>query len=128
MPYPLPPLGSNYQDFLEEYQFQIERRGDENSSKLTRVPGEFFNPYAVGHMVNHPPPDTSANVKFVDFDLPYTFFPSALGKYLPYINSRETVMKRSSQAETRSNDVMRAVAMVSQQIISDGDELYVDYL
>ena len=37
-------------------------------------------------------------------------------------------MKRSSQAETRSNDVMRAVAMVSQQIISDGDELYVDYL
>jgi len=87
-----------------------------------------MNPFAVGHMVNHPPPDITANVKFVDFDLPYTFFPSSLGRYIPYINSRETVMKRSAQAETRSNDVMRAIAMVSQQIISDGDELYVDYI
>jgi hypothetical protein len=81
---------------------------------MTRVPCDMINPFAVGHMVNHPPPDVPANVKFVDFDLPYTFFPSALGRYLPYINNRETVMKRNSLAETRSNDVMRAVAMVSQ--------------
>jgi hypothetical protein len=72
-----------------------------------------INPFSVGHIINHPPPDISANVKFVDFDLPYTFFPSYLGKYLPYINCRETVMKRTQTAETRGSEVMRAVAIVS---------------
>ena len=48
-----------------------------------------INPFAVGHFVNHPPPDQAANVKFIDFDLPYTFFPSYMGRYLPYINRRE---------------------------------------
>ena len=72
-----------------------------------------INPFSVGHIINHPPPDISANVKFVDFDLPYTFFPSYLGRYLTYINCRETVMKRTQTAETRGNDVMRAVAIVS---------------
>jgi hypothetical protein len=62
---------------------------------MIRVSGDFINPFAMGHLLNHPPPDTSANVKFIDLDLPYTFFPSYLGKYLPYINNRELVMKRS---------------------------------
>ena len=40
------------------------------------VPAKDINPYAVGHYINHPPPDTEANVKLIDFDLPYSFFPS----------------------------------------------------
>ena len=35
---------------------------------------DMINPYAVGHMVNHPPPDVASNVKFVDFDLPFLVF------------------------------------------------------
>ena len=70
-------------------------RGLENQAKMVRVAQDMINPFSVGHIINHPPPDISANVKFVDFDLPYTFFPSYLGRYLPYINCRETVMKRT---------------------------------
>jgi hypothetical protein len=57
-----------------------------------------MNPFAVGHLVNHPPPDTAANIKFIDFDLPYTFFPSSMARYLPYIDNREAVVKRNTQA------------------------------
>ena len=62
---------------------------------MTRVSAELINPYAVGHLINHPPPDIAANVKTVDFDLPYTFFPSYMGRYLPYINCREPGIKRN---------------------------------
>ena len=68
---------------------------------MTRVSCDMMNPFAVGHLVNHPPPDTAANIKFIDFDL-------------PYIDNREAVVKRNTQAQTRKDDVMRAVAMVSQ--------------
>jgi hypothetical protein len=51
-----------------------------------------------------------------------------MGRYLPYINGRETVIKRSNMEETRKDDVMRAVAIVSQQTIAHDDELYVDYI
>ena len=114
-------------DYLENLEFQTELRGLENSGKeIIKASAEMINPFAVGHFVNHPPPDQPANVKFVDFDLPYTFFPSYMGRYLPYINSREYEVKR--QSETRQSNVMRAVAMISQQTIAHGDELYADYI
>jgi len=50
-------------------------RGD-TEQKYVEVPAKDINPYAVGHYINHPPPDTEANVKLLDFDLPYSFFPS----------------------------------------------------
>lgn len=84
-----------------------------------------MNPYAVGHLINHPPPDTAANVKLIDFDLPYSFFPSFFSRYIPYINLREFEQKRKS--ETR-NKVFRAVAVVATETIRHGEELYVDYL
>jgi hypothetical protein len=48
-----------------------------------------INPFAVGHLINHPPPDVAANVKLVDFDLPYTFFPNYISRYFPFIESCE---------------------------------------
>lgn len=95
---------------------------------MLRVPSDYFNPYAVGHFVNHPPPDTAANVKFIDFDLPYTFFPSYLGRYLPYMNCQDIEIGRNQTSETRSKETLRAVAMVSQQTIAHGDELFADYI
>ena len=86
-----------------------------------------MNPYALGHLINHPPPETPANVSFIDFDLPYTFFPSAYARYIPYIKYREEPT-RSKTYETRNNDVFRAVAIVAQASIAHGDELFVDYL
>lgn len=81
------------------------------------MPAKDVNPYAVGHLINHPPPDVEANVKLIDFDLPYSFFPTAFARYIPYINLRETQQKR--QSETRDK-VFRAVAVVATQTLSHG--------
>lgn len=86
-----------------------------------------MNPYALGQFLNHPPPDTPANVSYIDFDLPYSFFPSNYSRYIPYIKYREEP-KRSKTYETRKNDVYRAVALVATTPIAHGDELFVDYI
>lgn len=95
---------------------------------ITTVASEKVNPYAVGHFVNHPPPDVAANVKFIDFDMPPTFFPSYMSRYVPYLDRHDNYAYKRRQNETRTNDVIRAVAMVSLDTIAHGDELYVDYL
>ncbi len=64
-----------------------------------------INPFALGHLINHPPPDTPANCLLLDFDLPYSFFPSAFTKFIPYINYREL--------EKDHGNFYRAVAVVS---------------
>jgi len=66
-------------------------------------------------------------VSLIDFDLPFTFFPSSYSKYLPYLKYREEPT-RTTSSETRTSAVYRAVALVAQTPIADGDELYVDYL
>lgn len=71
-----------------------------------------MNPYALGHLINHPPPDVPANVSFIDFDLPYTFFPTTYARYIPYINYREEP-NPSKSSETRTKEVFRAVAVVA---------------
>ena len=91
------------------------------------MPPEDINPYAVGHIINHPPPDIPANVKLLDFDLPYSFFPSAYARYIPYIKYRAED-SRGKESATRNHKVFRAVAVVATSSISHGDELYVDYL
>ncbi len=77
--------------------------------------------------MNHPPPDTPANVSLIDFDLPYTFFPSSYARYLPYIKYREEPIHKKG-SETRNANVYRAVAVVAQTPLAHGDELFVDYL
>jgi len=70
-----------------------------SEAKLVQVPPEYINPYALGHLINHPPPDTPANVQLVDFDLPYSFFPSNYSRYIPYIKYRDELKKQ--RGETR---------------------------
>ena len=38
-----------------------------------QVFGEEINPYAVGHKINHPPPNTGSNVALVDIFIPKRF-------------------------------------------------------
>lgn len=91
-----------------------------------QVAPEMINPYALGHIINHPPPDTAANCILIDFDLPYVFFPTVFTRYIPYINYR-TEEKQRKTSETRGTDVFRAVAIVAANTLSHGEELYVDY-
>ena len=124
LPYPLPSPGTNFEDHWNNWVEQCQMRG-ETELQYVQVPAKDINPYAVGHLINHPPPDTIANVKLLDFDLPYSFFPSSFSRYIPYINLREFTEKRKS--ETRNN-VFRAVAVIATDTIRHGEELYVDYL
>ena len=62
------------------------------NNQITEVYGEYVNPYAHGHKINHPPPNTQVNVTFIDCLIPYTFFPQHYLRYLPYIKySRDSV-------------------------------------
>lgn len=93
------------------------------------MPPQDINPYAVGHIINHPPPDFSANVKLIDFDLPFSFFPSAYARYIPYLNYRSRVPgSHAHRSVTRNETAYRAVALVATETLSHGDELYLDYL
>lgn len=92
-----------------------------------RVPQEYINNFSVGHFINHPPPDVQPNVKFVDFDLPYTFFPSYLTRFIPFMNSLPEGYE-DDEVETKTKDTMRAVAIVAQETIAHGEELYADYI
>ena len=89
LPYPMPSPGSNFQDYYENFMMQLEKRGNDTFTKMIQVPPTFLNPLALGHLINHPPPDTPANVALLDMDLPYTFFPSSYAQYIPYIKYRE---------------------------------------
>lgn len=48
------------------------------------VDGTYHNPFAIGHMINHPPPGIEANVCFGEISLGPTYFPRHLLRYLPY--------------------------------------------
>ena len=101
----------------------------EPESELVQVPPQDLNPYAVGHFINHPPPDFSANVKLIDFDLPYTFFPSTYARYIPYIKYRSVIPNsHNHKSVTRGDQAFRAVALVATETLSHGEELYLDYL
>lgn len=130
LPYPMPPQGSNYLDYIEQVSFVNELQGikAESAERPIRATPEMINPFALGHIVNHPPPDIAANVKLVDFDLPYTFFPSYMGRYIPYINGLPFEQSRLDNNSTRTTETMRAVAMVAQNTMANGDELYIDYI
>ena len=111
----------------------MELRGLDSSEYLIRVRPEQINPFAVGHLINHPPADTPANCKLLDFDIPYSFFPSYMARYVPIMDRCDrtphspfaSVKKENA---TRRSDSLRAIAVVSMQSIGDGEELFCDYL
>ena len=82
-----------------------------------------INPYAIGHKINHPPPDVSENVSFVDFDIPYTWYPYEYFRHLPYIDMNGD----TPLTQTYRKDILRTVAIVAARFIEDGEELYANY-
>jgi hypothetical protein len=87
------------------------------------IPVSFLNPLAKGHRINHPPPDTKANVKLIDFDIPYTFYPTDFIRYLPFIFNTIPPLREKYHASR-----IRGVAIVAVDEINHDEELYVDYL
>jgi hypothetical protein len=122
IPYPFK-YGSSLEDWED---IEMAARLDFGYSELNykTIPLSYLNPLALGDKINHPPPDTPANVCFVDIYIPFQFFPLDFLRYVPniirldYINTLKNNLPK----------VMRTVGVISLDEIRDGDELYVDYI
>lgn len=87
------------------------------------IPISFLNPLALGHKLNHPPPDISANVKLIDIIIPFNFLPSEFLRYLPNIFEADFIKKSKFHAKA-----FRTVGLISLNDIKHNEELYVDYI
>jgi len=123
LPYPLN-FGYSLEEVYSNRESTEEHRKDKTG--LTEVPGEFFNPYAVGHKINHPPPETPVNVILSDLIIPKAFFPDYLRQYLPYI-SLSSDKENKFVAEYYHNDCIHGIGILAAEDIVDGEELYCDY-
>jgi hypothetical protein len=81
------------------------------------VDPSFINPYALGHMINHPPPGEEENVCFSEMYIEKKFFPSYYFRYMPYVNSFEAKEKR-----------LRVFGIIALKKIRNNEELFVNYL
>lgn len=110
-------------EMLEDIQITGSETED-LEDEMEYIDPEFLNPYAVGHKINHPPPEVSQNVSLIDFDIPYTWFPSEYMLHLPYADYSEGIIGGQSRIR---KDVLRGVAIVASRFIEDGEELYWNY-
>jgi hypothetical protein len=101
LPYPMPAPGANFEDLFFQWHEICEQRGITHKH-FVQVAPEMLNPYALGHFINHAPPSSQANCHLIDFDLPYTFFPTVFSRYIPYINFRENPKEKKSSATRTS--------------------------
>jgi hypothetical protein len=58
--------------------------GLDTEDSQNRVDATYHNPYAIGHMINHPPPGYEPNVCFSELSIKPHYFPKHLLRYLPY--------------------------------------------
>jgi len=123
LPYPIK-FGYSLTECYENNEKLNALRGENLS--IIEVPGEYFNPYAVGHKINHPPPDTSLNTLLLDIVIPYSFFPEYLLSYLPYVRF-SSEKDAGLLKEYYHNNCFHGLAIIAVDEIYDGDELYCDY-
>lgn len=79
------------------------------------VDGTFHNPFAIGHMINHPPPGHEANVCFSEISIKSDYFPSYLLRYLPY------------QYFTVKEKEITLFGVFALKEIEDREQLFVNY-
>jgi hypothetical protein len=119
---------------LPDPDFMLMTRLDEcliDGRAIDTVP---YNPYSVGHKVNHCGEDRKPNVMQVSFDysddiLPSigkgARFPSHLCRYIP--NQFATPPSRMGKIALGIGTIMPGVVFVSTRHLRDGDELLLDY-
>ncbi|CAG9326858.1 unnamed protein product [Blepharisma stoltei] len=103
---------------VEEY---LHSRARLKNFPQIEIRPDMLNPYALGHMINHPPPNTSPNVGFIDLEVPYAFFPSFLMRYFPYM-----IYSEISKSRAWTNRNYHVVGVVSLKELHN-EELFVNY-
>lgn len=88
------------------------------------VEGSFLNPYAVGHMINHPPPGKRCNVIALDIVVPHLFFPGNLCRFVP--NFKQIGGKETQSGYHQMGN--RLLGVFAIEPIKDGEELFINYL
>ena len=125
------------------YEFNKYLKSVEESKKKLKyvnTPLYKINSLALGHKINHPPPNKEANVKFIDFDIPASFFPISFLRYMPNIKSTlDNPLKQSiniikylfnykMDSNLLSNRFIRLTGIVTIKDVKDREELYADYM
>jgi hypothetical protein len=113
-----PPYRFGYS--YSEYQRELEIRNSKR--EILEVFPYFLNPYAVGHMINHPEAGYQPNVCFLDIPVPFDFFPELLLRYFPY----QLFAKQEGTTAAYKN-CYHTVAIIALDTITDGTELLVNY-
>ncbi len=121
IPYPYR-FGLTLQEFHNEEEAASLLAGGHEITYKT-IPISYLNPLALAHKINHPPPDTPANVKLIDVNIPFSFFPNDFLRYLPNIFEGDFIKR-----EKFFSKAFRTVAIVALDEIKDEDELYLDYI
>lgn len=121
---------SYFSSILPDPDFMLMARIDEaliDGRSVDKVP---YNPYSVGHKINHCGNDRKPNVMQVSFDYANDFlvgdkFPHHLRRHVPNAFARApTIIGKLSIGPTT---FMPGIVLVSTRHLSDGDELLMDY-
>ena len=119
-----------FSSILPDPDFMLMARIDEaliDGRSADKVP---YNPYSIGHKINHCGSDKKPNVMQVSFDYANDFlvgdkFPHHLRRYVPNVFARTpTLIGKLSVGPTT---FMPGVVLVSTRHLGDGDELLMDY-
>jgi len=113
---------------------------------LLDFPALFDNPYAVGHLVNHPPAGSQPNVLCFQLDFYSTDFPSSVQSRIPNIYFRPSSHQTKTQTkevdpteketepslsttntEGQGDLIMKGMVLISTREIMDGEEILLDY-
>lgn len=122
-------VGVAHEDYLFYPSYNLGMSVEEYMTSRSRlkygepieIRPEMLNPYALGHMINHPPINTSPNVGFLDLEIPTSFFPSFLMRYFPYMSYCEET--KSKKFKNKHYQVVAVVALKTLQ----NEELFVNY-
>lgn len=115
----------NFEDplFYPDYHFgRSVELTLKDPTKSFEVPPHWVNPYALGQFINHPPAGTPANVCFVDFEVPATFFPTSLMRYFPYSFYADV-----PQRWRKTERVYQAIGVIALEPIRGKAELFANY-
>ena len=124
VPYPL-------YDNLSIIDFQ-EMKSTNSNLSYKELPLYKNNHLALGHKINHCPPDIPANVKIIDFYVSSNFFPKTFFRYMPNIKHSEDysfeMPSMISYKNPHNESKIRLIGIVSLTEIKHGEELYADYI
>lgn len=129
--YPYPHYNNLTLQKFNEFKQEVEVISNKGRLQYTELPLYITNHLALGHKINHAPPDVEANVKLFDVFIPIKFLPSSFHRYLPNYFYNDYYYEKfvTSKKELNNNKGnIRLVAIVSLKEIRDGEELYFDYM